>query len=83
MHPHGPRATKAVIENIDIHAHHRFGIQTISADGQVSELSEIMYEGVEEVSDENSDTESEMDMSTVLDQEDFKHGPKRTVSRIM
>ena len=73
--------SKAILENIDIHAHHRFGIQTVSADGQVSELSEILYEGVEEVtSEENSDTESEMDMHTVIDENEYKHGAKRLVS---
>ena len=39
-----------------------------------------MYEGVEEVaSDENSDTESEMDMATVLNVDDYKNGPRRMV----
>ena len=84
FHPTSSQQTKAVVENIDIHAHHRFGIQTVSTDGQVSELSEIMYEGVEEVtSDENSDTESEMDMSGVIDVEEYKNGPKRLVSLYM
>ena len=81
IHPRGANVTKAILENIDIHAHHRFGIQTVSADGQVSELSEILYEGVEEVtSEENSDTESEMDMHTVIDENEYKHGAKRLVS---
>lgn len=76
--PRGTQTNKTIVANIDIHAHHRFGIQTVSADGQVSELSEIMYEGVEEVtSDENSDTESEMDMTAVLDMDAYVSGPKR------
>ncbi|XP_053407829.1 centrosome-associated protein CEP250-like isoform X3 [Mercenaria mercenaria] len=78
VQPRGRQASKAIIENINIQSHHRFGIQTVGADGMVSELSEIMYEGVEEVaSDENSDTESEMDMATVLNVDDYKNGPKR------
>ena len=81
IHPRGANVTKAILENIDIHAHHRFGIQTVSADGQMSELSEILYEGVEEVtSEENSDTESEMDMHAVIDENEYKHGAKRLVS---
>ena len=81
IYPRGAYVSKAVLENIDIHAHHRFGIQTVSADGQVSELSEILYEGVEEVtSEENSDTESEMDMHAVIDENEYKHGAKRLVS---
>ena len=83
IYPRGAYVSKAVLENIDIHAHHRFGIQTVSADGQVSELSEILYEGVEEVtSEENSDTESEMDMHAVIDENEYKHGAKRLVSTI-
>ena len=81
IHPRGAHVSKAVLENLDIHAHHRLGIETVSADGQVSELSEILYEGVEEVtSEENSDTESEMDMHTVIDENEYKHGAKRMVS---
>lgn len=39
-----------------------------------------MYEGFEEVtSDENSDTESEMDMATVLNVDEYKTGSKRMV----
>ncbi|XP_060555067.1 centrosomal protein of 290 kDa-like [Ruditapes philippinarum] len=78
VQPRGRQASKAIIENISIQSHHRFGVQTVGADGHVSELSEIMYEGVEEVaSDENSDTESEMDMATVLNVDDYKNGPRR------
>ena len=81
IQPRGAHVSKAVLENLDIHAHHRLGIETVSADGQVSELSEILYEGVEEVtSEENSDTESEMDMHTVIDENEYKHGAKRMVS---
>ena len=69
-----------MLEHLDIHAHHRLGIETVSADGQVSELSEILYEGVEEVtSEENSDTESEMDLHTVIDENEYKHGARRMV----
>lgn len=81
MQPRGRHAAKAVIENINIQSHHRFGIQTVAADGTVSELSEVMYEGVEEVtSDENSDTESEMDMATLLNVDEYKSGHRRSVS---
>jgi hypothetical protein len=81
VQPRGRQASKAIIENISIQSHHRFGVQTVGADGHVSELSEIMYEGVEEVaSDENSDTESEMDMATVLNVDDYKNGPRRMVN---
>ena len=81
VQPRGRHAAKAIIENVNIQSHHRFGIQTVGQDGTVSELSEIMYEGVEEVtSDENSDTESEMDMATLLNVEEYKSGHKRTVS---
>lgn len=80
VQPRGRHAAKAVIEHINIQSHHRFGIQTVAADGTLSELSEIMYEGVEETtSDENSDTESEMDMATLLNVEEYKNGQKRTV----
>ncbi|KAL4232118.1 hypothetical protein ACF0H5_009693 [Mactra antiquata] len=78
VQPRGRLASKAIIENINIQTSHRFGIQTVGAEGQTSELSEIMYEGVEEVtSDENSDTESEMDMNTVLNVDEYKSGNKR------
>lgn len=80
VQPRGKQASKAIIENINIQTHHRFGIQTIGSDGEVSELSEFMYEGFEEVtSDENSDTESEMDMATVLNVDEYKTGSKRMV----
>ncbi|XP_052248962.1 centromere protein F-like isoform X3 [Dreissena polymorpha] len=79
LQPRGRHASKAIIENVGLQSQHRFGIVTVAVDGSVSALSEILYEGVDEVtSDENSDTESEMDLTNTLNVDEYKSGQKRT-----
>ncbi|KAL3865001.1 hypothetical protein ACJMK2_006637 [Sinanodonta woodiana] len=80
--PASPHLAKTVVENVDVHSHHRFGIQTLSSEGLVSDLYEIMYEGVEEEESSESITNDEgnndTDLRKVLDPNAYITGPKRT-----